>query len=132
MRYIIVTGGKISNVAVSDEALAENWFASETGSIGDLYDTATGVITPFVPVPSVVTMAQARKALIMSGITIASVDAAIDAIADATEREIAQTDWQYRDTVRRDSDLVTTLGTELGVTEQQQDALFILAAGLDG
>jgi len=77
-------------------------------------------------------MAQARKALIMSGITIASVDAAIDAIADATEREIAQTDWQYRDTVRRDSDLVTTLGTELGVTEQQQDDLFILAAGLDG
>jgi len=131
MRFSIVEDDRVVNIAVADAPLGESWQENQGERIGDTWDGSQWQAPP-VEVPAQVTMAQARKALIMSGITIASVDAAIDAIADATEREIAQTDWQYRDTVRRDSDLVTTLGTELGVTEQQQDDLFILAAGLDG
>lgn len=81
-------------------------------------------------VPPVVSMAQARKALILGGITIASVDAAIAAIADDTERALAETDWQYATEVRRNSPLVQSLTPALGLSEQQVDDLFIAAASL--
>lgn len=80
-----------------------------------------------VIIPAVVTMAQARKALILGGISIASVNTAIDGIVDATERELAQTDWEYSATVRRDSALVTSLGPILDLTDEQIDDLFLLA-----
>jgi hypothetical protein len=80
-----------------------------------------------VIIPAVVTMAQARKALILGGISIASVNTAIDGIVDATERELAQTDWEYSAAVRRDSALVTSLGPILDLTDEQIDDLFVLA-----
>jgi len=85
---------------------------------------------PVVTIPSVVTMAQARKALILDGISLSAVDAAIAAIEDATERQLAQIDWEYSTTVRRDSSLVASLSPVLGLTEQQKDNLFVLAATL--
>lgn len=81
-------------------------------------------------IPQVVSMAQARKALIMGGTSIASVDAAIAGIEDDTERELAQTDWEYSATVRRDSPLVTSLGPILGLTGAQVDELFVVAGTL--
>ena len=128
MRYIIVLNGKISNVVVSDEALAANWFASETGSIGDLYDD--GVITSVVVVPSVIDMAQARKALVLGGVSMASVDSAIAAISDDTERELTQIDWEYSTSVRRVSPLVESLGPVLELTDANIDELFIAASAL--
>ena len=37
MKYAIVEDGKVVNLAVSEEPLAENWIASDTAGIGDLY-----------------------------------------------------------------------------------------------
>lgn len=81
-------------------------------------------------IPAVVTMAQARKALILGGVSISSVNAAIAAIPDATERQLAETDWEYSMTVRRDSALVASIAPALGLTDQQIDELFVLAATL--
>lgn len=83
-----------------------------------------------VIIPQVVTMAQARKALILGGISIASVDTAIDGIEDATERQLAEVDWDKSGTVRRDSPLVTSLGPILDLTGEQIDDLFVLAGTL--
>lgn len=85
---------------------------------------------PAPTIPQAASMAQARKALILSGISIASVDAQISAIEDETERELAQTDWEYSDVVRRDSPLVVSLGAILGLGSSEIDALFTLAATL--
>ena len=86
-------------------------------------------IEPTLPdsIPQIVTMAQARKAMILYGVSIASVDAAIDGIADAQEKLLAQTDWEYSTTVRRDSDLVISLAPALNLTTDQVDAMFVLA-----
>jgi response regulator RpfG family c-di-GMP phosphodiesterase len=78
----------------------------------------------------VVTMAQARKALILGGVSITAVNAAIAAIVDPVERQLAETDWEYSTTVRRDSALVASLAPLLGLTDEQIDELFLLADSL--
>lgn len=99
-------------------------------TISDDPNDAPVIDPPPAPVPEQVTNAQAREALIRSGITIASVDAAIQAIPDATEREIAHTQWEYRQTIRRGSELVVSLGHDLGLNAEQIDDLFRFAATL--
>ena len=69
MRYIIVTNGKISNVAVSDEALAENWYASKTGNVGDLYDTDTDTITKVASIPTLNILEVSQWTIPADGVT---------------------------------------------------------------
>ena len=77
----------------------------------------------------VVTMRQARRALLDAGL-LDQVDAAIAAIADATERRQAEIDWEYATTVERLWPWVQTLGAALGLSAEDLDALFELAATL--
>ena len=77
----------------------------------------------------VVTMRQARRALLDAGL-LDQVDAAIAAIADATERRQAEIDWEYATTVERLWPWVQTLGAALGLTAEDLDALFEQAATL--
>jgi hypothetical protein len=102
--------------------------------IGEEYEILDNPDFPQVEVaeavPPIVTMAQARKALILGGVSIASVDGVINNIADITQRELAFTDWQYSTTVLRASPLVLSLAPLLGLTEEEIDQLFILAASL--
>ena len=78
-------------------------------------------------VPSSVTMAQAREALRRAGV-LAGVDAAIGAIPDADQRQAAEIAWEYAPTVGRTGALVSMLGAQVGLTEDQIDDLFIAAA----
>jgi len=71
--------------------------------------------------PQSVTMRQARLALYDSNL----LDQVSAAIANDPR---AQIEWEYATTVERNSQLVQTLATGLGLTEQQLDELFILAA----
>ena len=77
----------------------------------------------------VVTMRQARRALLDAGL-LDQVDAAIAAIADATERRQAEIDWEYATTVERLWPWVQTLEAALGLTAEAMDGLFELAATL--
>ena len=77
----------------------------------------------------VVTMRQARRALLDAGL-LDQVDAAIAAIADATERRQAEIDWEYATTVERLRPWVQTLGAALGLSAEDLDALFEQAATL--
>lgn len=71
-----------------------------------------------------VSMRQARLALLQSGL-LATVEAAI-----ATGSEADQITWEYATEVRRGDPLVVNLSASLGLTEQQLDDLFKLAATL--
>jgi hypothetical protein len=82
------------------------------------------------PVPSEVSNAQARESLIRLGISIASVDSALAAITDPVEREIAFTQWEYRDKIRRNASLVVSIAGSLGLSESQVDDLFRTASTL--
>jgi hypothetical protein len=38
MKYAIIENNTVTNVAVADAPLADNWIASETAAIGDTYE----------------------------------------------------------------------------------------------
>lgn len=79
------------------------------------------------PIPVTVTMAQARKAFILSGVSMMDVEAALASIPDDTARALAQVDWEYSTTVRSNSPLVQSIGAQLDL---DIDSLFSLAVTL--
>lgn len=81
------------------------------------------------PIPTSVTMRQARLALLGAGL-LSQVDAALAAIADPVQRQAAQIDWEYAATVDRNSPLVTNLATSLNLDATALDALFTAAGAL--
>ena len=84
------------------------------------------ILPPAVPVT--VTMRQARLALLAKGL-LANVDAAVAGMPGA-DGDAARIEWEYAATVDRNSQLVASLSSALGLTSAQLDALFIAAAGL--
>lgn len=80
------------------------------------------------PVPVQVTMRQARLALLAAGL-LDSVTTAISAMTEP-EKSAATIEWEYATEVRRDNALLATLSTELNLTTEQLDQLFITAASL--
>mgnify|MGYP001196921678 CR=1 FL=1 len=81
------------------------------------------------PVPQSVTMRQARLALLGAGL-LDDVAAAIAAIPDPVQRKAAEIEWEYAQTVDRNSPFTQQLAAGLNLTAEQLDALFTQAAGL--
>lgn len=79
-------------------------------------------------VPQIVSMRQARLALLQAGL-LANVEVAINAMA-SPQKEAAQIEWQYSSEVHRHKALVLSLGPALGLNDAQLDQLFITAATL--
>jgi hypothetical protein len=70
-------------------------------------------------------MRQARLALLQSGL-LSLVDAAI---ASGTD-EAMKIEWEYATTVERNWSSLITLTTDMGMTSEQLDDLFLLASTL--
>lgn len=81
---------------------------------------------PEPTIPTVVTMRQARLALLETGI-LANVQIAIDSLSEPT-KTAATIEWEYSQEVHRDKELVVLLAASLGLTNNDLDALFTLAA----
>ena len=75
-------------------------------------------------VPAVVSMRQARLALLAAGL-LDDVEAAI-----AAGPQAARIEWEYATEVQRDYGLVLQLAPVLGLTDRQLDDLFVAAARL--
>ena len=90
---------------------------------------STGITTPGLDGDAVVTMRQARLALLQSNL-LSQVEAAIAAIEDAVQRQAVQIEWEYAAEVNRTHPWVQTLSTALGLSEEQLDQLFIQASTL--
>ncbi|MBN7760268.1 hypothetical protein JYP52_03910 [Nitratireductor aquibiodomus] len=73
---------------------------------------------------------QFRLGMIASGITLASVQAAVDGIFDPTEREIAQVEWEYATQFERLHPLVVQLSGALGLSGAQVDSMWEAAGAL--
>jgi ribose 5-phosphate isomerase len=71
-----------------------------------------------------VSPAQMRVWLVLHGVTMAMVDAFIDAIPDETQRELAKIAWEYGLVVRRSDPMVSAFAMQLQMTEQQMDQAF--------
>ena len=80
-------------------------------------------------IPKSVTMRQARLALLAIEL-LDDVDAAIAAIPDPLQRRAAEIEWEYAQTVDRESIFTQQLSTGLGLTPEQLDNLFLQASVL--
>lgn len=83
---------------------------------------------PELLIPQEVTMRQARLALHRAGI-LNSVNSAIAAM-QGEAGEVARIEWEFSATMRRDRPFVLSIGTALGLSEEDIDNLFIDAANL--
>jgi hypothetical protein len=77
-------------------------------------------------IPSVVTMRQARLALLETS-KLHLVDLAIDSLP-SPQKEAAQIEWEYSGEVHRNKEFVLLLGAALGLTSEDLDNLFLLAS----
>lgn len=89
-------------------------------------DALRPVVAPSVP--EVVTMQQARLALLQSGL-LAQVNTAVASMPGAAG-DTARIEWEFSSTVERNRPLVQSLISALGMTDAQLDDLFRLAATL--
>jgi hypothetical protein len=81
-------------------------------------------VLPPQPVPESVTARQIRLWLVRHGVSLAQVDAAIDAIQDALAREEARVEWDYAPYVERSHPMLVPLAAALGLDESQVDDAF--------
>lgn len=79
-------------------------------------------------VPSQVSMRQARLALLSQG-HLTNAENALNGLSEP-DRSAALIEWEYALSVDRNSTLVQTMITLLGLTTQEADDLFTLAASL--
>lgn len=87
-------------------------------------NTPESYIEPPAPIPTVVTMRQARLALLQGGL-LTTVNAAIAAGAEADKIT-----WDYAKDVERNSPLVVNMAAALNLSSAALDNLFTLAATL--
>lgn len=80
--------------------------------------------------PRAVSARQIRLWLADHGISLAAVDAAIDAIEDAQQRERVRIDWEWAPYIERTHPMLVPLAATLGLTEEQVDQAFVEAAVL--
>ena len=128
MRYALVKDTKIVNVAIG----ADGWKHPDFETVPDpnslaqidgIWDGDNFLPPPLPepePLPPVteITMRQCRLQLLASGL----LDDVEEMITQA-DRAV-QIEWEYSNTVRRDSALVNAIGNQLGLTEQEIDQLF--------
>jgi hypothetical protein len=81
-----------------------------------------------VAIPNVVTMRQARLALLGADL-LDDVNSVISSLP-SPQKEVAQVEWEYAQDVQRNQPLVLMLLPALGLTDEEADQLFIKAAKL--
>ncbi len=136
--FMALLAGTLWRLEKDDTAQA--WVAIEDNSTierfnftrADFPDAQPPALPEYVPavvaVPEVVTMRQARLALLGAGL-LAQVNTAVANMPGA-EGDAARIEWEYAQEVRRDSPLVAALSVALGLTDETLDNLYKIAAGL--
>ena len=136
--FMALLAGSLWRLEKDDTAQA--WVAIEDNSTierfnftrADFPDAQPPALPEYVPevvaVPEVVTMRQARLALLGAGL-LAQVNTAV-ANMPGTEGDAARIEWEYAQEVRRDSPLAAALSAAFGWTSAQLDDLFTEGAEL--
>jgi hypothetical protein len=95
-------------------------------------------IEPYVPPTTEETRAsmpklsarQFRLGFVMAGHSLSSIDAAIEAISEPQEREVARIEWEYATEYKRLHPLVASIAAGLGLTDAQIDEMWTSAQNL--
>jgi len=76
-------------------------------------------------IPESVTARQIRLWLVQHGYSLATVEAAIEAIPDPLQRDIVRIEWEYAPYVERSHPMVMPIAAGLGMTAEDVDQAFI-------
>lgn len=115
-------------VAIEDNSTIERFDFTRADFPGALPPALPEYVPVVDPVPEVVSMRQARLALLGAGL-LAQVNTAVANMPGA-EGDAARIEWEYAQEVRRDSPLVAALSVAFGWTAAQLDDLFTEGAKL--
>ena len=107
------------------QEIPEGKFAQLNGTRWDMVDEK---VYPPPPIPDVVTMRQARLALLGAGL-LSQVETALNSLEEP-HRSAALIEWEYAQEVERDYPWVTQMVAVMGLTDEQVDDLFMAAAAL--
>ena len=133
MRAHVIENGRITNtIEVDSLDFKPGLIAAVAGEgIGWSYDgqTFTPPPAPAPTVPQSVSRAQGKAALIAAGLWPA-VLAYVNAIADPTDKALAEVALNDTQEWRRDSLFLNSAATALGLTSAQLDQLFVDASGV--
>ena len=136
--FMALLAGTLWRLEKDDTAQA--WVAIEDNSTierfnftrADFPDAQPPALPEYVPavvaVPDVVTMRQARLALLGAG-KLSSVGAAIASMPEPQKTE-ASIEWEYSSALERSNPFVTQLGAALGLDAAAINALFVAASKL--
>ena len=110
----------------------ETWSPPEgcTAMPEDKLPAGWNYATDTSPVPLQISARQIRLWLVQHGVSLAAVDAAINAIPDAVTRESVRVEWEYAPHVERSHAWLVPMAAALGLTEAQVDQAFREAATL--
>lgn len=93
------------------------------------WDGTKWVYDPAPPyVPTVITMRQARLALLGAGL-LSSIETAIESMPSPQKEEV-RIEWDYSTLVRRDNKSIQALAAAIGLSDAQLDDLFVSASSL--
>ena len=84
---------------------------------------------PVIPQLPDVTPRQIRQALILSGVTMQSIDDALSSLPEPTQ-SLAKAEWEYSVAFQRNRPLVASVAVMLGWSSQQVDDLWKFAHSL--
>lgn len=79
---------------------------------------------PPPPLPAPLTARQLRLGLVLNGLSLDQVAAAIDAIEDPQDRNVARIEWEYASSFERTHPLLESVGAALGLTPGQIDTMW--------
>jgi hypothetical protein len=99
-----------------------------TSALGDGWTNESVDLPVERSVPASVSARQIRLWLVRHGVSLAQVDAAIDAIHDQQQRQEVRVEWDYAPYVERSHPFLVPLAAALGLNESQVDEAFREAA----
>lgn len=92
-------------------------------------NTPEPYIPPVVPVPTTLSMRQARLALLDADL-LDNVDDAISSITDEKLKRKAQIEWEFSNEVQRSNVLIQMLSAVMGLSSEMLDQLFTVGLTL--
>ena len=135
MRYAFVNDNMVKKVEDCDDDLASNsrgQYQNVEMIEGMIPEPQAGWIWDkglyYKDIPSV-TPRQIRQAMILSGVSLSMIDAALATLPEPM-KSLAQTEWEYSTEFFRRRPLVESVGVMLGWNSEQLDNLWLLAGSL--
>ena len=126
---LLISDNKICGIATDDYCGPNQWLVAPDDfdeSLLAQYVVVDGVLT--IPIPTTVSMRQARLALLKIG-KLAEVDTVIDSLPEP-QKSAARIEWEYALDVAREWPTLLALAPLLGLDDAALDALFVEAAKL--